>query len=238
MAKDQTSDAKAKKPDPSALNIDKRYITDDDALRLRDASAEEFEAWQTELAARVMTMPETRSAAIIQRFQGKVVDINATADELRRLIADVHKGDMKNPEAMLVTQAQALDALFSILALRSHSNMIEGYGDAADRYMRLALRAQSQTVKTIEALAELKNPRPIAFVRQANIANGPQQVNNGSSFETSTPAHARTQENQNQQNELLEVKPNELLDTRAPSAPGRADQAMATVEQVDGAAYS
>ena len=25
----------------------------------------------------------------------------------------------------------------------------------------------------------MKNPQPIAFVKQANIANGPQQVNNG-----------------------------------------------------------
>ena len=29
-----------------------------------------------------------------------------------------------------------------------------------------------------ETLAVIKNPQPVAFVRQANIANGPQQVNN------------------------------------------------------------
>lgn len=32
---------------------------------------------------------------------------------------------------------------------------------------------------TIETLAEIKNPRAVAFVTQANIAHGPQQVNNG-----------------------------------------------------------
>ena len=31
----------------------------------------------------------------------------------------------------------------------------------------------------MEALAEMKNPHPVAFVKQANIAHGPQQVNNG-----------------------------------------------------------
>jgi hypothetical protein len=32
---------------------------------------------------------------------------------------------------------------------------------------------------TIETLAELKNPRQVAFVNQANLAGGHQQVNNG-----------------------------------------------------------
>jgi transposase InsO family protein len=44
--------------------------------------------------------------------------------------------------------------------------------------MRLALKAQSQCRATVEALAEMKNPKPVAYVQQANIANGPQQVNN------------------------------------------------------------
>ena len=42
--------------------------------------------------------------------------------------------------------------------------------------MRLALKAQAQARSTAEALALLKNPMP--YIRQANIANGPQQVNN------------------------------------------------------------
>jgi len=44
--------------------------------------------------------------------------------------------------------------------------------------MRLALRAQSQCRATLETLAVIKNPTTVAYVRQANIANGPQQVNN------------------------------------------------------------
>lgn len=62
------------------------------------------------------------------------------------------------------------------LARRAHMNM-DKYLDATDRYMRLALKAQGQCRATLETLANLKNP-PVVVARQANIANGPQQVNN------------------------------------------------------------
>jgi len=39
--------------------------------------------------------------------------------------------------------------------------------------------AQAQCRATIETLHELKHPRPVAFVQKANIADGPQQLNNG-----------------------------------------------------------
>ncbi len=48
----------------------------------------------------------------------------------------------------------------------------------AETLLRLALKAQSQCRTTLLTLAEIKNPRPIAFVNQANFAHGPQQVNN------------------------------------------------------------
>jgi hypothetical protein len=44
--------------------------------------------------------------------------------------------------------------------------------------MRLALKAQSQCRATLETAAAMKNSQPVAFVRQANVAHGPQQVNN------------------------------------------------------------
>jgi len=81
----------------------------------------------------------------------------------------------------------------------------------------------------LQTLGELKKPKPVAFVQQANIAHGPQQVNNGHSFQSST----RAQENKNQPNELLEAQPDEWLDTRAPGAAGGVNQAMETVETID-----
>lgn len=47
------------------------------------------------------------------------------------------------------------------------------YLNATDTYLRLALKAQAQCRATLQTLAEIKNPRPVAFVKQANIAHGP-----------------------------------------------------------------
>ena len=86
-------------------------------------------------------------------------------------------GDKREAEALLCAQAAALNAIFTELARRAALNMGEYLG-ATETYLRLALKAQSQCRSTIETLAEMKNP-PMVFARQANISNGPQQVNNG-----------------------------------------------------------
>lgn len=85
---------------------------------------------------------------------------------------------MRRPEAMLVAQMHTLDGLFSNFARRAHGNMEAGHGDAAERYLKLALKAQSLCRTTIEAQTTLKNP-PIVFAKQANVTTGPQQINNG-----------------------------------------------------------
>jgi hypothetical protein len=72
------------------------------------------------------------------------------------------------------------------------------YINAAERYMRLALKAQAQCRATIETLAALKSP-PVVYARQANVA-GQQQVNNYAS--AGSNAHA----------DKTEAAPNELLD--------------------------
>ncbi len=55
--------------------------------------------------------------------------------------------------------------------------------------MRLALKAQNQTRTTLQTLAELKAPKQIAFVRQANIGNQV-QVNNGCGFHGHLATHS------------------------------------------------
>lgn len=119
------------------------------------------------------------AASAIALFEGDNHDINALISELETQAARVHTGDMSRAESMLIAQSHTLDEVFNALMRRSCANINSGYLDAGERYMRLALKAQSQCRTTLETLAEIKNPRPVAFVRQANIANGPQQVNNG-----------------------------------------------------------
>ncbi|MCY1375597.1 hypothetical protein D9M69_630230 [compost metagenome] len=96
--------------------------------------------------------------------------------------------------------------------------------DVMEAYMRLALKAQNQARATLQTLAELKAPRQVAFVQQANIGNQV-QVNNGTREQ---PARAR--KNPKTPNELLEVQHGERLDTGAAGTAGGVDSAMATLE--------
>lgn len=218
------------KPKPDCLMIDKRYLMKGDLERLKAAKEEgaDFDdAFNAELTARALSQPEVRAARTIQRFEGDSLDINATADELRRLVAEVQGGSMKRPEAMLVAQAHTLDALFSALAMRSKANSDGGFLDAADRYLRLALKAQAQAVRTIEALGELKNPRPVTFVRQANMAQN-QQVNNGMPSQAGEFGKAAEQTISGATYELLE-------NTRASSIEGAVNPSVEALAAIDGA---
>lgn len=172
--------------------------------------------------AETLSQPEVRAASVIQQFDGETIDFTFMADELRRQTATIQSGDMSRPEAMLAAQAHTLDALFSNLAKRAQSNMVAGYGDATERYLRLALKAQAQSVRTIEALAELKYPKTISFIGQANIANGHQQINNTRLLQAG--------EKQTEQTKLSTGGNNELLpNTRAQSNAGSLNQTMEAV---------
>ena len=98
------------------------------------------------------------------------IGITEAVQSLRASLADVNSGDLRAVETMLLGQAVALNAIFAETARRSGVNMGE-YTDAAERYMRLALKAQGQCRATLETLAAIKNP-PLLFARQANINNG------------------------------------------------------------------
>ena len=148
----------------------------------------------------------------------------------------VNRGDLASLERMLNGQAVALNAMFAKLARRGALNMGERL-DAMDRYFRLALKAQSQARATVETLAAIKNP-PVVFARQMNVANGPQQVNNGTAPH-STPARAHTGETASRPNELLEDSTDGRthLDTRATPATSRTNQDLAAVGTVNRAAH-
>lgn len=209
------------KPKPDCLMIDKRYLKTGDKAKYGDADDETFASVMT---ARALHQPEVRAARTIQRFEGDSLNINSAIDELREQVAEVQGGSMKRPEAMLVAQAHTLDALFSALAMRSKANSDGGFLDAADRYLRLALKAQAQAVRTIEALGELKNPRPVTFVRQANMAHN-QQVNNHSS---------QAGENQKAAEQTISGESYELLEnTRTQGIEGAVNPSVEALAAID-----
>lgn len=174
------------------------------------------------LQARTVSNPAVRAGVTVGSFSAVFgeTDLGALIGELQKQSKRVHGGDLKRAESMLITQAHTLDAIFNELARRSALNMGE-YINAAERYMRLALKAQSQCRATLETLSAIKNP-PVVFAKQANIANGPQQVNNGQP----APACEKTVI---EQNELLEHQHEQRLDTGKTSAAIGADKELETV---------
>lgn len=169
--------------------------------------------------ARTVTNPECLSASVLTICQNidhaKVTEMLA---EIQQQAAAIHADDLSRPESMLIAQAHTLDGLFAKLATQA---LTAGNLDGMERYMRLALKAQNQSRATLQTLGELKAPKQIAFVKQANIGNQV-QVNNESS-----PVRTRAKKKPKAPNELLEVEHGERLDTRAQSSAGGADPAMA-----------
>jgi hypothetical protein len=156
--------------------------------------------------------------------------------------ADVHKGKLHDAETLLMSQAVALDAIFASLAQRAQHNLGE-YLDAADRYMRLALKAQGQCRATLETLAAIKNP-PVVIAKQANVANGPQQVNNTVTVEDTNfriiprvGAPARAENSNFVRNELLEARHEQRLDTGTAGAASGSDSPLAAVDAINRPAH-
>lgn len=179
------------------------------------------------------------NASTALRFVGaEFADLSLTdmVASLREHGEAVNRGDLQAAERMLNAQAVALNAIFGELARRAALNMGTHLG-ATESYLRLALKAQSQSRATVETLAAIKNP-PVVFARQANIAHGPQQVNNGP-VSNSTPARARPGETASAPTELLEDRTHGCtqVDTRAAPATSRAHPQLEPVGAVNRPAH-
>ena len=186
---------------------------------------------QADAIARTVLRPTVQAAATLQEFGKSFGDLDVTAlvNSLTEQTEAAGNNNLGRGEAMLVAQAHTLDAIFHVMARRAANNLGH-YPETVDRYLKLALRAQSQTRATWETLSTMKNPPMVGYVKQANIAHGHQQVNNASAAPNNA---SRAGENPNLQNKLLEEKDGERLDTGTTGTAGQADPAMATVGEID-----
>lgn len=178
--------------------------------------------------ATIVITPELAALRVIQGAErgsgfGDLVDIAAIGCQLRDQAAAVNRGDLSQAEAMLMNQATALQSLFARLAERG---MGCDQAPAFEANMRMALRAQNQCRATIETLAAIKNP-PIVYAKQANIANGPQQINNGST------APSRAREIENEQTQLSGGSHELLPDTRASGEASRKNPTLEALGKID-----
>ena len=117
--------------------------------------------------ARTVLRPTVQAAITLKEY-GKSygdLDLAGLIDSLTELTRASTDGDRTRAEAMLTAQAHTLDAIFNNLARRAALNMGEYLG-ACETYLKLALRAQSQCRSTWEALATIKNPPVVGYVRQ------------------------------------------------------------------------
>ena len=159
------------------------------------------------------------------------VDLNELIAKLQIQTSAMKSGDLGDIEAMLFNQALTLQTMFTALSRRAALNAGE-YMGATDTYMKLAFKAQAQCRCTLEALAEIKQPRSATFVRQANIAHT-QQVNHGT-LEPTTRTRAPARDiSGNQPNELItderatHVNP---MDTRSTATTSASDSSVAALE--------
>lgn len=183
--------------------------------------------------------PSIQAASTIRAWKplgAHDVELPSLVLELLSQSQAVVSGKMGRPESILIDQAHTLDTIFNRLARAAAANFDAvgedaRYREAVETYLRLAFRAQSQCRATLETLGALKNPGAVAFVRQANIANGPQQVNNGvPAPDPAVPSRAR--ESVSAQSRLLERQHGERLDTLAAGATVGVDPAMAPLGEI------
>ena len=194
-----------------------------------DPKALRLEQHPTETAADALahaSLRPTVQAALTLMDYNKAfgeLSVNTLVTELGKQCERANDGDLGRAEALLIAQARTLDAIFHKLARKaSHSE----YLNQLEVHLRLALKAQSQCRATLETLATIKNPMTGAYVRQANIAAGHQQINNMA--DTQGPA-LRAREFENEQNKLSgdgnDLQPN----TRTPALAGCVDPQLEAV---------
>ncbi len=177
--------------------------------------------------ARAATKASINAVMVVHAFQGNIlgkdVDIGELVTTMQTRFKEVNDGDLSTLEAMLVGQATALQTMFTSLAMKAvNQEYLKNY----QSFMVLALKAQAQSRATISALVDLKYPKQTAtFVKQANIANGNQQINNGAAL-----SHAGNI--QSEPNKLLEADHGERMDIGAQGKTSNVNKAVATMEEV------
>lgn len=175
------------------------------------------------------------NAATMIAFSGSVLgpmSLDAATMALIDTTRAVAKNDFSAAENMLSSQAAALNAIFVELAQRAKANILSA-PQHAERYLRLAFKAQTQCRSTWETLALIKNPTTAVFARQANITNGGRQQINIAAGAPQICDPAGAQGNSGRV-ELLGAVHEERLESAAPSTASRTDPQLAALGAIDG----
>ena len=187
--------------------------------------------------AKAALSPYLSGAVVADAFQANImgpdVDLMEMVNVLKENARQARDGDLSHLEAMLVSQATGLQAIFTSLAKRAQVQTSQRNLEA---FLGLAMKAQSQSRATIATLVDLKFPRQVAFVKQTNVSHGPQQVNN----HIDTGAGSRTETIQSQQTELLarDTDGGKTMDAGTTAAAGGSYPTLEAVDAGNGPDYS
>ena len=129
-------------------------------------------------ATEYMLDTKTMGAMVIDGYSNGVcnqIDMEYARVIIGETTEAIKRGDLSKIEEMYISQAVALEVIFTSLARRAKAQeKLLQY----ETHMRFALKAQNQCRATLQALVQLKQPSNTTFVKQTNIAQGHQQVNN------------------------------------------------------------
>jgi ketosteroid isomerase-like protein len=202
---------------------------------LKDESKTEFQQ-MADFSMSEVSRGAVAGQAWAQKAFG-TVGVNEALEVVRQQTDKAAAGDLDAAKRMLMAQAMTLDSVFTDMMRRAASlvtNKPDGgwsiSKDSFETVTRVAFKAQGQCRATLQTLGELVNPRSVAFIKQANLANGPQQVNNGAQ----APSGPLAGEPESTANKLLEAHPSERLDFGAPATAGGANQDLAALGAVHG----
>lgn len=133
----------------------KKTLDDPAVVRVAGLEGPERDA----LIAKAIHEPTLRHATVASafgatNFAGAQPSVTASADIVRDRAAKAKAGDLSGQMEMLAIQAETLDAVFTSMATRASLNAAQ-FPQAAEMFMRLALKAQANSRATIEALAKI-----------------------------------------------------------------------------------
>jgi hypothetical protein len=165
------------------------------------------------------------------------IGINEAVEISRERAAAAANGDLDAAKAMLITQAATLDAIFNEMARKAAGLIKVNEGGSwtftaqtMDAVTRVMFKAQSQCRTTLQTLGDLVNPRSVAFIKQTNNANGPQQVVNGV---PPASALAPAEESENRSNELGAGDGGKVLELGAAEGTGGIDPPLEALAKLD-----
>jgi len=159
--------------------------------------------------------PELTNSAVVLAYKGSIagdrIDLSDIVDSMQQSSEKLQSNaPLELTENILISQAQSLNAMFCDLAVKANN---QKYLDSMDKYLKLALKAQSQCRATLETLANIKNP-PIVFAKHANIAHH-QQINNQqvNNSPQGTAQSEQTSEPVQQAQSAIEQQPKQAIPT-------------------------